>query len=278
MHFAVAVILNKNLSEEDIPEAVNKAMERFDFAYIAQERIVKNGSDLALKILISKEELMLLDAKLARIGREAFEREYGKDLVEKIENNRDRIASKNQVQLFKDEVMTYTMFYKLDDENNIIETGNPDGRYDWFVIAGRWAKNLMVSPDASVEMGWTHSEDEKYDLVYEGRGYFGVDVCRIRHVDFEAMRLGSLRLSREEIKRQFESEGNGSDASMYYGGDFEKYISVEKYSVFHSVLKEDGEWVDSEDFRNNRQANEALKEAITSADPESWIVVVDCHS
>jgi hypothetical protein len=278
MHFAVAVILNKNLSEEDIPAAVDKAMERFDFAYNAEERIVKNGSDLALKILISKEEMTLLDAKLARIGREAFEKEYGKDLTEKIEYNRDRITSKNQVQLLRDEVMTHTMFYKLDYENNLIETGNPDGKYDWFIIAGRWAKSLMVSPEASAEMGWTHSEDEKYDLVYEGRGYFGVDVCRIRHVDFEATRLGSHKLSRDEIKRQFESDENDSNASMYYGGDFEKYISVEKYSVFHSVLKEDGEWVDSEDFFNNRQANKAIKEAIVSADPESWIVVVDCHS
>jgi hypothetical protein len=276
MHFVVAVILNKNTPQDQIPDAVDNAMRRFDSNFNVDQRIFKTRSDLALQILNSKEEMILLKAKMDRVGESEFTNEYGEELTDKLKMNSERIITKNHVQVLRDEIMSYSMFFTGDDENNLIDTGNPHGKYDWFVIGGRWAQNLMIPPEASVEMGWTQTEDDKYDLVYEGKGYFGVDVCRIKHVDFEATKLGGYKMDREEIKRQFESAD--SKAAKHYNSDFEEYLSVEKYSLFHSVLKEDGEWVDSDDFSNSINANEALKDAIVSADPESWIVIVDCHS
>jgi hypothetical protein len=251
-------------------------MRRFDSNFNVDQRIFKTRSDLALQILNSKEEMILLKAKMDRVGESEFTNEYGEELTDKLKMNSERIITKNHVQVLRDEIMSYSMFFTGDDENNLIDTGNPHGKYDWFVIGGRWAQNLMIPPEASVEMGWTQTEDDKYDLVYEGKGYFGVDVCRIKHVDFEATKLGGYKMDREEIKRQFESAD--SKAAKHYNSNFEEYLSVEKYSLFHSVLKEDGEWVDSDDFSNSINANEALKDAIVSADPESWIVIVDCHS
>lgn len=276
MHFLVAVILNKNTPQDQIPDAVDNAMRRFDSNFNVDQRIFKTRSDLALQILNSKEEMILLKAKMDRVGESEFTNEYGEELTDKLKMNSERIITKNHVQVLRDEIMSYSMFFTGDDENNLIDTGNPHGKYDWFVIGGRWAQNLMIPPEASVEMGWTQTEDDKYDLVYEGKGYFGVDVCRIKHVDFEATKLGGYKMDREEIKRQFESAD--SKAAKHYNSNFEEYLSVEKYSLFHSVLKEDGEWVDSDDFSNSINANEALKDAIVSADPESWIVIVDCHS
>jgi hypothetical protein len=276
MHFLVAVILNKNTPQDQIPDAVDNAMRRFDSNFNVDQRIFKTRSDLALQILNSKEEMILLKAKMDRVGESEFTNEYGEELTDKLKMNSERIITKNHVQVLRDEIMSYSMFFTGDDENNLIDTGNPHGKYDWFVIGGRWAQNLMIPLEASVEMGWTQTEDDKYDLVYEGKGYFGVDVCRIKHVDFEATKLGGYKMDREEIKRQFESAD--SKAAKHYNSDFEEYLSVEKYSLFHSVLKEDGEWVDSDDFSNSINANEALKDAIVSADPESWIVIVDCHS
>jgi hypothetical protein len=276
MHFVVAVILNKNTPQDQIPDAVDNAMRRFDSNFNVDQRIFKTRSDLALQILNSKEEMILLKAKMDRVGESEFTNEYGEELTDKLKMNSERIITKNHVQVLRDEIMSYSMFFTGDDENNLIDTGNPHGKYDWFVIGGRWAQNLMIPPEASVEMGWTQTDDGKYDLVYEGKGYFGVDVCRTKHVDFEATKLGGYKMDREEIKRQFESAD--SKAAKHYNSNFEEYLSVEKYSLFHSVLKEDGEWVDSDDFSNSINANEALKDAIVSADPESWIVIVDCHS
>jgi hypothetical protein len=276
MHFLVAVILNKNTPQDQIPDAVDNAMRRFDSNFNVDQRIFKTRSDLALQILNSKEEMILLKAKMERVGESEFTNEYGEEMADRLKTNSERILTKNHVQVLRDEIMSYSMFFTGDDENNLIDTGNPHGKYDWFVIGGRWAQNLMIPPEASVEMGWTQTEDDKYDLVYEGKGYFGVDVCRIKHVDFEATKLGGYKMDREEIKRQFESAD--SKAAKHYNSNFEEYLSVEKYSLFHSVLKEDGEWVDSDDFSNSINANEALKDAIVSADPESWIVIVDCHS
>jgi hypothetical protein len=272
MHFVVAVILNKNTSQDQIPDAVDNVMRRFDSNFNVDQRIFKTRSDLALQILNSKEEMILLKAKMERVGESEFTNEYGEEMADRLKTNSERILTKNHVQVLRDEIMSYSMFFTGDDENNLIDTGNPHGKYDWFVIGGRWAQNLMIPLEASVEMGWTQTEDDKYDLVYEGKGYFGVDVCRIKHVDFEA----TYKIDREEMKRQFES--GDSKAAKHYKNDFEEYVSVEKYSLFHSVLKEDGEWVDSDDFSNSINANEALKDAIVSADPESWIVIVDCHS
>jgi hypothetical protein len=277
MHFLVAVILDKKTDQDDIPSAVEKAMDRFDFNYNAQERIIITSSDLALKILGTNEEMTLMKAKLDRVGKDAFSAQYGNDMLEKVEFNYERIRTKTQVQLLAHELEMYSLLYSSnDEEGNIVETGNPDGKYDWFIIAGRWAQSLMITPEASVAMGWTHTDDKEYDLIYEGRGYFGVDICRIKHVDFEATKLGGYKMDREEIKRQFESAD--SKAAKHYNSDFEEYLSVEKYSLFHSVLKQDGEWVDSDDFSDSIKANEALKDAIVSSDPESWIVIVDCHS
>jgi hypothetical protein len=275
MHFLVAVILDKNTSEADIPDAVAEALNKFDMNAEFMPRIAQTRLDLSLKILTSLEEAEILYAKAMRIGEKAFVEQHSKRFLDGVSQAVYRSREMNHIELTKHELSNSNQ-YNSDLEGNLVESINPDGRWDWWVIGGRFTKRLLMTKESSVEAGWTHLDDEKYDSKYDGRGYFGVDACRIRHLELEPTSFYFIDKDREEMKRQFES--SDSYAHKHYGGDFEKYVETEKYAFAHAIIDVDRNWIDSEDFANRFEANDALRAVIENADKDSWIVVVDCHS
>lgn len=275
MHFLVAVILDKKTTEADIPDAVADALNKFDMNAAFESRIAKTRLDLSLKIMTSLEEAEILYAKAMRIGERAFIEQHNKYVLDRVSQTVYRSRQMNHVESTKHELSSINS-YDNDLEGNLVESINPDGKWDWWVIGGRFAKRLLITKESSVDAGWTQVEDEKYDSRYDGMGYFGVDACRIKHLELEPTSFYFADKDRETVKKEFESlDGK---AQKQYGGDFEKYVETEKYSFAQAIIDADWNWTDSDDFRSGFEANDAFRAIIENADKDSWIVVVDCHS
>jgi hypothetical protein len=76
----------------------------------------------------------------------------------------------------------------VNDEGVLVSmsTYNPDSKWDWWVVGGRWRGSLPLKPNAEGDLGdlsWVH--DGVDNRMYEG----GVDVARLGDIDFDFKRL-----------------------------------------------------------------------------------------
>lgn len=147
----------------------------------------------------------------------------------------DRIAADNDTgQLtWRDVISEYDAWKRLagdgsseifhDAESNRayeLSTYNPDSKWDWWCIGGRWAGKFTATPDHKFEdviiarntSGWNAPSRESW----EGR----IDGGRVRYVDLEAARneAADLVMKRYRVYREcVERAGEGLPWSSFWG-------------------------------------------------------------
>lgn len=94
-------------------------------------------------IVKNKEELSSRLAPYCEFDESYYTREYYMDKTEYIENYRYR---HEDTKLTDEEIWTKEAPKEYDDiEDDIIYTSyNPDAKYDWYELGGRWSGELMV--------------------------------------------------------------------------------------------------------------------------------------
>lgn len=161
---------------------------------------------------------------------------------------------------------------------------NPNAKWDWWVVGGRYSGKLKLKPGTQGETGRRSWTNEKEEI----RPEF-VDSARFADIDWEGMREHRLA---ERAKWWDEAESKGENETMrrlIYGIEpemtKEQYIAKgEEFSVF-AVLK-DGQWYEKGEMGwfaivSNEKEETAwkseLKSLIEGLSPDTRLTIVDCH-
>ena len=163
----------------------------------------------------------------------------------------------------------------IDDEGNLYSTRNPNAKWDWYCVGGRWGGSLRLKSGETT------------------------DEARIRDVDFspdeeekEDARAFWDAVVEGKIPEREDEEAfaiwNPEYYKKYYG-DRETYAnSMAEFST-HAVVTEDGKWHEKGEMGWFGCSYETPEEAKTwerdfrekflkDVDPNLLITIVDCHT
>ena len=181
-------------------------------------------------------------------------------------------------------------------------TYNPDSKWDWFEIGGRWAGSLKLKKnvdkskydEVNFSYGWSEEEKEK---VIKARF---IDSALKKDIDFshdkkaykKALRFWELKVEKQEPKTKEDKEIIKWDLykPSYYKKRYktkENYAKLESEFSTHAILK-DGEWVEAGQMgwfgcssatprQEGKFAEGFYDKFIKDLPPETKLTIVDCH-
>ncbi|MBQ8997106.1 MAG: hypothetical protein IJ086_00270 [Clostridium sp.] len=229
-HYTVGVIIPKEFKEEELRGAVEGALEPFDENLEVEEYVA-----------YTKEEI------------ECDYEQYAKRMIEN-----------------KEEPVSYQEFAEdytsrgLDDEGNALSIYNPDSKWDWYVIGGRWNNEIETKSGKKV------------------------NYARIKDIKFE------VELTEEELAQAKEHYSKLISEGDYFKPEYyqrrypkvEAYIDSFNFSTY-ALLDAEGEWhepgtmgwfgMSSAGPEEQTKFQSEYMQLIQEQDPEDWFVLVDCH-
>lgn len=172
---------------------------------------------------------------------------------------------------------------------------NPDAKWDWYSIGGRWAGFLKLKSHRvgmkSGETSWIFDGKDPYK-----EGY--VDSAMMGDINWEGMHFDRRKEAEEvwEEYKKFLFESSIMDKTerskhAYWnfgireGETKEKFIAREEIPTTFAVVK-DGEWYEQgkmgwwgvvTDEKDCKTWQETFVELLEDVDPNTRITVVDCH-
>lgn len=187
----------------------------------------------------------------------------------------------------------YMEFYEDDEFDIDPETGkrgywqNPNAKWDWYVIGGRWRGALRASEGVIGEASW-HNEEEKLPA----RRF---DSAKIKHIDFsEDQEVYARAIA--EWEYNIEGKGDNEDLQWWASADYmlNRYKNKKTYAQimatphWHAVITPDGKWHEVGTMGWWGISNETDDELVDWAlhfkerfidpyDPEYTLTIVDCH-
>ena len=231
-HYTVAVIVPKEVEKEDIIEYINEVMEPFDENMEVEPYIGCTVEEMKQRYT-SYCDRMKEQGKSEEI--ETFE-----------EYSRDYCGHGN------------------DEEGNALSTYNPNSKWDWYEIGGRWSGIIETKQSKSV------------------------NYARIKDIVF-TKELNDLEL--QKAKKEYEKLIKEGDMYVpeYYQKRFptlESYLKSYDFSTY-ALLDTSGKWhepgkmgwfgMSSSSPEEKKDFDETYMDIINAQDENSWLVVVDCH-
>lgn len=179
---------------------------------------------------------------------------------------------------------------------------NPNAKWDWYQVGGRWAGSLRVAPDCENcglgEKSWGWGKQNPYET--DGK-YKKVDSARIKDLVFpdyqeryeKAKRFWELKVEGQEPKNDQEKEDLSWDfyKTSYYENtykDKETYAECEATFHTYAVIDKEGHWhaqgemglfgitIGAEDTLVDYIKN-YKKNVFDAAGDDDYITIVDCH-
>lgn len=214
-HFSVAVITDKLEKVEEMLAPYSENIRVKPYIDETKEEIINNAKQIRERALKRKEQGEKLD----------------KFYIKYLNANTDEELYK--LSIYDDE--------DYDENGNHLTTYNPNSKWDWFEVGGRWHNDLLVkAEDNDIEKGnasWGNLESNKKEAP---KGYKWVDGARIKNIDFEkyieftnkynnAIRFWELYVEGQEPKNEEEKEMIKWEMykKEYY---IERYESKENYA------------------------------------------------
>lgn len=176
----------------------------------------------------------------------------------------------------------------FDDEGNVYSTYNKKSKWDWYEIGGRWSgllvlKNGKRADKAKIKDVYFHGYSEKPEC--------GDPVATIRDTQHPILKY--IDNATAELSKEWDDVINGKS---FYKPEYylEKYKTKEDYieqSLLFStyaVITPDGEWHAAGEMgwfgcssetaeEGNNFVNQYYDAFIKNANPEHYIIIVDCH-
>jgi len=179
----------------------------------------------------------------------------------------------------------------------LIKRTNPNAKWDWYQIGGRWSGLLKLKPNATSGQKGDRSWTNKDKIIPECK----VDSVKVKDIDFsidkeeyeKSIRFWELKVEGDTPRNKQEEEIVENDwyKKEHY---IERYDSKEEYAKLtnefgtYAVITPDGIWHSKGDMgwwgcssETNEEAkkwNKSFKETfIDNVDPEWTLTVVDCH-
>lgn len=207
----------------------------------------------------------------------------------------DEEAAKRYREYWEDE---YT---KFDEEGNELSTYNPNSKWDWYSLGGRWCGSMKLKENCE---GIRESEPSLISLMECGPAALGendrTDFAQFKDVDLDYPEGDSA----EKLARFWEINVEGSpktpeeEQDSFYEawykpeyyleeyGDKETYIYDQTHFRTYAVLYK-GEWIEpgkmgwfgcsSADSDGYKTYREVFKKIISELKPDDYLAVVDCH-
>lgn len=231
-HFAVAVITKKRdvKSIEKILEPYWEELEVEAYIDETKEELIKQAKNIQERYLKQIEE--------------------GKEFTE--EYQLKYINAKNDEELYEAHKDKYD---KYDEDGNHLTTYNPNSKWDWYDIGGRWRDIILTS-----EINNDTFEHNSFAELFGGNdsnretpeGYKWVNGARIKEIDFKKM---------EEI----------------YNKPFTLWALVDEYNWYEQGKM--GWWALNDATEESEEAfKRFFKEYLENPDnQDKYLVVVDCH-
>lgn len=263
-HFSVAVFTKPNgKSLEELLAPYSENLDVESYIYKTRDDIIQEGLKYKDNIKAGKTQIS----------------KYNKDIF----NANDIDA------LFKAVCEYYE--YEPDENGNVWSTYNPDSKWDWYSIGGRFPGKLKSN-------NGQHGEGSAFHANPMIDGEF--DSARIRDIDFsmdmeaynEAIRYWEVAVDKQPLK---DGEDPDDFINYYRDGYFEEYYKdKETYAKIMSsfttfaVVTVDGKWHEKGEMlyfgMSTETADESLdwdlhykERFIDTADPDWTLTIVDCH-
>ncbi len=178
---------------------------------------------------------------------------------------------------------------------------NPEARWDWFVIGGRWAGLIRTKsqdkPEVKDDLSWSWKDKNPYESKEEG--IFKVDSCRIKDIittseeDYKkGLRFWELIVEGQEAQNEEEQE---TKKFAFYKPEYylKTYQTKENYAKARSefstyAVVKDGEWLEPGQMgwwgissatpeQEGEWYEEYYKLVFEDAEEDDYLTVVDCH-
>lgn len=154
---------------------------------------------------------------------------------------------------------------------------NPNGKWDWYQLGGRWPGELILKKGTE---GISAPGSKKFDksAYFPFKGHKRVDSALIKDIDWEKIKEAKVENANkawDEIQEKINSEDSHYLMIMFgYKEGMSKQDYVDEHSKFyiHSVVTSCGEWVE-EDWGDESFYDKFIAEEY----PELRISIVDCH-
>ena len=292
-HFTVAVI-TKGKPTADVLEAM---LAPFDenkdvLHFISREELIKQRR---------KEISDFVESNYARYL--ADKEKYLSECIN--ENHIKYITEEFPKELLWTDEECYQDAIKDTDKENICKDGsvrstyNPDSKWDWYEVGGRWAGLLTVKEGTPHEIGeksWTWGEQNPYDIK---DGVIKCDSARIKDLVFLDKEKDAQRARRFwELYVEGDEPRNDVDREMikfvlykqeYYTEtykDKETYVRCKSAFSTYAVITKDGKWHAEGQmgwFGMSTDENVVAwhdgyqKLVFDNAEEDDYITIVDCH-
>lgn len=176
---------------------------------------------------------------------------------------------------------------------NSQDSDNPQGRWDWYVLGGRYLGRLLVQQGALVGTGVPGTGGN--DPLFTG----GVDQARFGDIDWPALRLAARALAEESYAHLVDL--NHPDAIWYSAkertdaqADPEKWINahsvplscfgVVKNGKWYDRYRREGEYTEADGWPDNYFADKSDEDwqaevgaLMADLSPDTMLSIVDCH-
>ena len=179
----------------------------------------------------------------------------------------------------------------IDEDGNLLSTYNPNSKWDWYVIGGRFSGGLKAK-------NGEHGEDSAFNANPRVDGEF--DSARVGDIDFsmdmdeynKAIRYWEVVVEKQPLK---DGEKEDDFCNWYRDGYYEEYYrDKETYAKIcascntYAVVTPDGTWHEKGSMgwwgTSSETGDESLdwdlhykERFIDTADPDWTLTIVDCH-
>lgn len=148
---------------------------------------------------------------------------------------------------------------------------NPQAKWDWYEVGGRWQGSLLVKNDVSdyAEGSEGVVHNRKPGPVIDG--YMWVDGAFLKDIEWEKME----ELNREKFGKHWEKERDNEQrflTGIKEGEPKEVYLARAVPFGTYAVLNDKG-WFDEEEYNDKNYYDEFIK----NEDQNKFLTVVDCH-
>lgn len=272
-HYSVAVITKKKPSEKEIEEILapyNEDLEVPQYVYATKEQIIQS------------ERKKLEDYKKTCPYREyhadpeKYEKEHAGNPahLEYLRTGYDNKCAQSDEELYQEYIRLYEKEGDIGPGGEILSTSNPDAKWDWYVIGGRYADTLPV-------------------------GNRMCTIAKVSDVDWGHMSTEEYISEHPTLKEEYEKMISGERPEIFYSTKYlkERYPTLEDYILQEMGIRTYAVIVPQQDGGYEwNEAGRCLMFGATEATPEQeaefaksyyekfiepnmdkYVTIVDCH-
>lgn len=180
----------------------------------------------------------------------------------------------------------------LDVDGNTLSTYNPDSKWDWFQVGGRWSGTLILKPGREGSLGqrsWTNEEEK----IPENR----VDGAYNKDIDWDAMN----EIAKKQMDDAWDELFDPNPDHCQYRPEYvekQRKLHLELYGTKEEYIKRRGIWtpyayvtedgwfapgdmgywgMSSDETKDRDEFDKAFKKFVAELHPKDVVTIVDCH-